>query len=127
VVRGNDQSGLVSTCLATVFAPTYALQVVQSVELGAQTAVYAQELLVHNGRQGQCAERVHACLINGFRVLVLALELECEVVGQMPALVVSAEQPERVGVPDLQRPQIQNALRVSAHVHDPLLCLIPQY
>jgi hypothetical protein len=127
VVRGNDQSGLVSTCLATAFVPTYALQVVQSVELGAQPTVYAQELLVHDGRQRQCAERVHACLVNGFRVFVLALELECEVVGQMPALVVAAEQPERVGVPDLQRPQVQNALRMSAHAHYPLLCLIPQY
>jgi hypothetical protein len=35
---------------------TYALQVIQCMELGAQAAVYAQELLVHNCSQGQCAE-----------------------------------------------------------------------
>jgi hypothetical protein len=102
VVPGNDQSVPVSDCLALVTAPTYTLQIVQSVELGAQAAVYAQKLLVHDRSQRQCAERVHACFVDGFRVLVLALELECKVVGQMPALVVSAEQPECVWVPDLQ-------------------------
>jgi hypothetical protein len=81
---------------------TYALQIIQSVEFGAQTAVYAQELLVHDCGQRQCAERVHASLVYGFRVLVLALKLECEVISQMPAFVVSAKQPERVGVPDLE-------------------------
>lgn len=45
---------------------------------------------------------------------MLALQLEGEVVGQMPALVVPSEQPERVGVPNLQRPQIQDALQMSA-------------
>jgi hypothetical protein len=80
------------------------------VELRAQTAVYAQELLVHDRCQRQCAERVHACFIDLLGVLVFTLELKCEVVGQMPALVVSAEEPKRVGVPDFQRPQVQNAL-----------------
>jgi hypothetical protein len=89
---------------------TYALQVIESVELGAQTAVYAEELLVHDRSQRQRAERVHACFVDGLGVLVLALELEGEVISQMPALVVSAEEPERIRVPDLQRPQIQNAL-----------------
>jgi len=81
---------------------TYALQVIQSVELGTQTAVYTQELLVHDRCQRQCAERVHACFIDRLGVLVFTLELECEVISQMPALVVSAEKPKRVGVPDLQ-------------------------
>lgn len=45
---------------------------------------------------------------------MLAFELEGEVIGQMPALVVSAEQPERVGVPDLQGPQVQDTLVLSA-------------
>jgi hypothetical protein len=106
VVRGNDRSAQVSGGLAIVLANTYALQVVQSVELGAQSTVYAQELLVHDSRQRQCAERVHACFVDGLGVLVLALELECEVVGQMSALVVSTEQPERVRVPDLEGPQV---------------------
>jgi hypothetical protein len=90
---------------------TYALQVIEGMELRAQTTVYAEELLVHDGSQRQCAERVHACFVNGLGVLVLALELEGEVISQMPALVVPAEEPERVRVPDLQRPQIQDALR----------------
>jgi hypothetical protein len=84
------------------------------VELWAQSTVNAQELLVHDGSQRERAKRVHAGFVDSFGVLVLALELEGEVVGQMPALVVSAEQPERVGVPDLQRPQVENALRASA-------------
>jgi hypothetical protein len=104
VARGSDQSTLVNNCLATDLVRTYALQVVQSVELGAQTAVYAQELLVHDRSQGQCAERVHTGFVDSFRVFVLALELECEVISQMSAFVVSTEQPERVRVPDLERP-----------------------
>jgi hypothetical protein len=101
VVRENGRSAQVSGSLATILVRTYTLQVVQSVELRAQTAVYAQELLVHDRSQRQCAERVHACFVDCLRVLVFALELECEVIGQMPAFVVSTEQPERVGVPDL--------------------------
>jgi CBS-domain-containing membrane protein len=110
VVPGNDQSTQVSNCFATDFVPTYALQIIQSVELRAQPAVYAQELLVHNRSQRQCAERVHAGFVNRLRVLVLTLQLECEVISQMPTFVVSTEQPERVWVPDLQRPQVENAL-----------------
>jgi hypothetical protein len=89
---------------------TYALQIIQGVELWTQTTVYTQELLVHDRSQRQCAERVHACFIYCLRVLVLALELECEVISQMSAFVVSTEQPERVWVPDLQGPQIQDTL-----------------
>jgi DNA recombination-dependent growth factor C len=72
--------------------------------------VNTQKLLVHNSGQGKGAESVHASLVDGLGVLVLALELESEVISQMTALVVSAEQPERVGVPDLQRPEVKNAL-----------------
>jgi hypothetical protein len=89
---------------------TYALQIVQSVQLRAQSTVNTQKLLVHNSGQGKGAERVHASLVDGLGVLVLALELKSEVISQMAALVVSAEQPERVGVPDLQRPEVKNAL-----------------
>jgi hypothetical protein len=89
---------------------TYALEIFQRVQLWAQASVYAQKLLVHDGRQRQRAERVHAGLVNGLGVFVLAFQLEGEVVGQMPALVISSKQPQRVGVPDLQRPQIQDAL-----------------
>jgi hypothetical protein len=89
---------------------TYALQVVQSVQLRAQSTVNTQKLLVHNSGQGKGAERVHASLVDGLGVLVLALELESKVISQMAALVVSAEQPECVGVPDLQRPEVKNAL-----------------
>jgi DNA recombination-dependent growth factor C len=80
------------------------------VQLRAQSTVNTQKLLIHNGGQGKGAERVHASLVDGLGVLVLALELESEVISQMTALVVSAEQPERVGVPDLQRPEVKNAL-----------------
>jgi hypothetical protein len=127
VARGNDQSRLVSNVVANGRVPTYAFQVIQSVKLGAQTAVYAQELLVHDCSQGQCAERVHACFVDGLGVLVLALELECEVISQMSAFVVSAEQPERVRVPNLQRPQVENALRRFSICATSLWLLIPQY
>ena len=63
----------------------------------------AQELLVHDGRQRQADERREQ---QGRE----ELELECEVVGQMTALVVSTQQPERLGVVDFERPQIEHTL-----------------
>jgi len=69
-----------------------------------------QELLVHNRSQRQGTEGLHASLIYGFGVLVLALELEGEVVRQVTALVVSSEQPQCLGVVDLQRPEVQDTL-----------------
>jgi hypothetical protein len=41
---------------------------------------------------------------------VLALELESEIIGQMAALMVSSQQPERLRIVNLQRPQIKDAL-----------------
>lgn len=93
---------------------TYALQIVQCVELRAQTSVYTQELLVHDSGQRERAEGIHAGFVDSLGVFVLTFELECEVVGQMATLVVTAQQPERVGVPDLERPKVQNTLRMSA-------------
>ena len=72
---------------------TYALQVVQGMQLRTQTTVNAEELLVHDCCQWQCAEGLHACLVDILGVLVLALKLESKVVGQMTALVVTTEQP----------------------------------
>ncbi len=89
---------------------THISDVVKGVQLGAQPAVDAQELLVHDGRQRQAAERLHAGLVDGLGVLVLALQLEGEVVGQVTALVVATQQPERLGIVDLERPQVEHAL-----------------
>lgn len=83
---------------------TYALQVVQGVKFRAQSTVYTQKLLVHDCGQRQCAERVHACFVYGFGVLVLAFELKGEVIGQVTALVISSEEPKGVGVPNLEGP-----------------------
>jgi hypothetical protein len=44
---------------------TYALQVLESVKLRAQSSVYTQELLVHDGGEGKCAEGVHAGFVDG--------------------------------------------------------------
>lgn len=70
----------------------------------------AQKLLVHDGSQGQTAEGLHAGLVDGLGVLVLALELESKVIGQVAALVVASQQPQRVRVVNLERPQVQDAL-----------------
>lgn len=69
-----------------------------------------KELLVHNRRQRQRTEGFDARFIDPFAILVLALELESKVVGQMATFVVATEQPEGVGVPDLQRPEVEDAL-----------------
>lgn len=49
----------------------------------------AKELLVHNGRQRQCAEGLHAGIVYLLGVFVLAFELEGEVIRQMSAFVVT--------------------------------------
>ena len=41
---------------------------------------------------------------------MLALELKRKVIGQVPALVISAEEEERVRVPNLERPQVEHTL-----------------
>ena len=80
---------------------TYALQVLKGVKLRTESTVNAEELLVHDRSQRQGAERLHAGIIDSFRVFVLALQLECKVVCQVTAFVVTAKEPESVRVPDL--------------------------
>ncbi len=41
---------------------------------------------------------------------MLAFKLEGEVVGEMAAFVIASEEPESVGVPDLEGPQVEDAL-----------------
>lgn len=85
----------------------------------------AKELLVHDSRQREGAERVHACFVDALSVLSLAwqqsqghpteaflsqgsfprtLKLEGEVIRQVSTLVVTAKQEECGGVPNLERP-----------------------
>lgn len=104
MVRGIGRSGEVSDASRHAHLATYALQIIQSVELRAQPSVYTQELLVHDSSKGKGAESVHAGFVDSLGILVLAFKLECEVIGQMATFVVAAQQPKRVGVPDLQRP-----------------------
>lgn len=70
----------------------------------------AEELLVHHCRQRQTAERLHASFVNGLRILVLAFQLEGEVIGQMTALVVSTKKPECLRIVDLEGPKVQHTL-----------------
>lgn len=46
--------------------------VVQGVDLGGEATVDAEELLVHEGGQGQAVERLHARVVHALRVLDLA-------------------------------------------------------
>ncbi len=76
--------------------------------------MYAQKLFVHDCSQGQRAEGLHACVVDSLAVLVLTFELKGEIVGQVATLVVSSKQPQRLRVPNLQRPQVENTLNSSA-------------
>lgn len=73
--------------------------------------MYAEKLLVHDGCQWQRAKSLHTGIVHLVRIFVLAFEFEGEVVGQMSALVVAAEQPQRVGIPNLEGPQVQHTLQ----------------
>ena len=64
----------------------------------------AEKLLVHDGCQWQRAKGLHTGIVHLVRILVLAFKLEGEVVGQMSTFVVTTEQPQRVRIPDLERP-----------------------
>lgn len=79
-------------------------------ELGAQATVNAEELLVHDSGERKGAEGLHAGLVHDLGVLVLALELEGEVISQVTTLVVSSQQPEGLGVVNLQTPQVEDTL-----------------
>ena len=39
---------------------------------------------------------------------MLTLELECKVISQMSALVISSKEPQSVWIPDLQRPEVEH-------------------
>lgn len=71
-----------------------------------------QELLVHNSSERKSAERLHASLVHGLGVFVLALKLEGEVIGQMATFMVTAHEPESVGVPDFESPEVENTLHI---------------
>jgi hypothetical protein len=45
---------------------TYTSQVVEGMQLRAQSTVDTQELLVHDGSQGKTAERLHTGFVDGF-------------------------------------------------------------
>jgi hypothetical protein len=50
---------------------TYVANVVQGVELGGKSSMDAEELLVHDGSEGKCAERIHAGIIHTLGILAL--------------------------------------------------------
>ena len=66
--------------------------------------MYAEELFVHDCGKREGAEGLEARLVDALGILVLTFELECEVVGQMAALVVPTKEEERVRVPNFERP-----------------------
>ena len=72
---------------------THVSEIIKGMQLRAQTAVDAEELLVHNSRQREAAERLNTGVIYGLRVLVLAFKLEREVVRQVATFMVSSEKP----------------------------------
>jgi hypothetical protein len=50
---------------------TYAPDVIQSIKLGRQPAMNTEKLLVHDGSEGERAERVHAGLVQALRIFTL--------------------------------------------------------
>lgn len=77
------------------------LDLVQSLELGGEPAVHAQDLLVDQGRHGQTVEAVRKGLPQPDRVPPLALVVEAVDAVDGGALVVAAEKEEVLRVLDL--------------------------
>ena len=68
---------------------TYALDILQGMQFRTQTAMNAEELLVHDSGKRERAERLHARFVYCLGVLVLAFKLEGKVIGKMATLVVA--------------------------------------
>lgn len=98
-------------------------------QLGTETTVNTQELLVHNSSEGKSTERLHASLVHGLGVFMLALQLEGEVISQMATFVVTAHKPESVGIPDLEGPEVENTLHIMSDQERPRAGgkSVPQY
>jgi hypothetical protein len=45
---------------------THSAEIIKGVELGRQSAVYTEELLVHHSGEREGAEGVHACIVYTF-------------------------------------------------------------
>ena len=69
-----------------------------------------EELVVDEGAEGECLEGCYRGLVELEAVLALALELEGEVLCQLAALVVPADEEEGVLVEDLQRVEVEEDL-----------------
>jgi hypothetical protein len=75
-------------------------------QLWTETTVDTEELLVHDRRQRQTTEGINASVVDPFAIFMLALQLEGEIVCQVATFVVTPQKPERIGIPDLQRPEV---------------------
>ena len=62
---------------------------------GRESPVDAEELLVHEGGEGEAVEGLHARVVHALRVLDFALLLEREVLREVSALVVAPQQEQR--------------------------------
>ena len=86
------------------------MDIVEVEYLGRQAAVDAEEPVVDDGGEGQTVEGIHAGLVDELRVLHLALAFEGEELGEVAALVVTAEEEERRWVADFQGPEVEDTL-----------------
>jgi len=69
--------------------------------------VYTKKLLGHDRSEGQRAERPEASFVHALRVLVFALYLEREVVGQAATFMMAPEEEERVWIPYFESPEVE--------------------
>jgi hypothetical protein len=53
----------------------YFTDIIKGIQFWRKAAMYAEKLLVHNCRQRKGTERLHACFINTFGILVLAYDM----------------------------------------------------
>ena len=68
----------------------------------------AEVLSIHDGSQRKTIEGLHAGVVDLLVVLDEALGLEGEILAQMPAFVIAANQMDRVLVENLEGPKIKD-------------------
>lgn len=81
--------------------------VLDALDVGADAAVHAEELVVDARGEWERVEARHEGVVDFLGVLFEALGFEVEVAGEMAALVVAAEEPHGGGIHDLVRQEKQ--------------------
>jgi hypothetical protein len=78
----------------------------------------AKELLVHQGGQRQRIKGFHTSIVDSLGIFYFTFLFEREILGQMPAFVISSQQKKCVWVANFKGPKVKNTFNTEiATIH----------